>query len=120
MLKWEDLTTYQKAAFWIAIGIIGWLAPEIALLLHFGGIEVVFAFLACYCTPIIRQLQAYYGELKHVLALAYVTLQTSALATPRVFWVQAAFCLTAISLTGSIAFSASFFMPGMMFNSLLT
>ena len=120
MIKWEDLNWYQKAAFWLVIGIVGWFSPEIALLFHFGGVEVVFAFLAAYMIPIIRQIQAFIAKVKEAVALTYFPYQTSASAKPKVFFVQAVFCTTAFALTGSLAFSAFFFMPGLALNGVLT
>jgi len=120
MIKWEDLNWYQKAAFWLVIGVVGWFSPEIALLFHFGGVEVVFAFLAAYTIPIIRQIQTYIAKAKEAAALAYFAYQTSASAKPKVFFVQAAFCIVAFALTSSVAFSAFFFMPGLALNGVLT
>ena len=65
MIKWEDLNVYQKTAFWLFIGIVGWFSPEIALLFQFGGIEVVFAFLAVYTIPIIRQVCTVFDKAKY-------------------------------------------------------
>lgn len=119
MIKWEALTVYQKAAFWIAIGIVGWFSPEIALLFHFGGIEVVFAFIAIYSMPIIRLLQSYLSKAREIARLVYCTCQSSASAQQKVFFVQSAFCTAAFMLTGSIAFSAMYFMPGLVLNGFL-
>lgn len=118
-MKWEDLNGYQKAAFWTFIGIAGWFAPEIALLFHFGGIEVTFAVLAMYFMPVLRKIHAHYLMLKEQMALAYLSFQTSASAKPKVFLIQASFCTLAFICTGSFVFSAIFFMPGLIFNGLL-
>ncbi|MBD3586422.1 hypothetical protein HHX48_11790 [Salinimonas sp. HHU 13199] len=120
MIKWEDLSWQQKAAFWIVIGVVGWFSPEIALLFHFGGIEVVFAFLAFYLIPILRQIQTYYFKFRQALTLAIVTYQSSAAAKPRVYFTQAVFCSVAFMLTGSVVLSAAFLMPGMLVNGFLT
>ncbi len=119
MLKWEDLSWQQKAAFWVAIGIVGWFSSEIALLFHFGGIEVVFAFIALYSLPILRQIQAHYYKFRQALTLAIVTYQSSASAKPRVYFTQAVFCSAAFALTGSVALPAIFFMPGMLMSNVL-
>ena len=120
MSKWEDLNWYQKAAFWCAIGVIGWFSPEIVLLFQFGGIEVVFAFVAYYCLPILRQIHSFVAKIKEVSSIAYATYQTSASAKPKVFFVQATFCTAAFVLTGSVAFACLFLMPSMVFNGVLT
>ncbi|TPV60042.1 hypothetical protein FJ444_07800 [Aestuariibacter sp. GS-14] len=120
MIKWEDLNVYQKAAFWLAVGVVGWFSPEIALLFHFGGIEVVFAFIAIYSIPILKQIQCYLQKVKDGVNLAYCTYQASASAKPKVFFVQALFCTAAFVLTGSVALSALYFMPGLVLNGVLT
>jgi hypothetical protein len=51
MKNWEDLTLLQKAIYGVAIVCIAAFAPEIAILVQFGGIEVAFAFLAMYLMP---------------------------------------------------------------------
>ncbi len=56
MKNWEDLTLIQKAVIGIAIIAFGALAPEVAMLLNFGGIEVAFAFLL-----FLRSNQSYFG-----------------------------------------------------------
>ncbi|MBO1255383.1 hypothetical protein J3L16_06760 [Alteromonas sp. 5E99-2] len=119
MIQWEDLKWYQKAAFWFVIGIVGWFAPEIALLFHFSGIEVVFAFVAMYYTPILRQIQNLYRQFKESLSLAVITFQSSACAKPKVYFLGVSFCCVAFAFTSSIAFSAIFFMPGLVLNGVL-
>lgn len=119
MLKWEDLSWYQKTAFWCFIGIVGWFAPEIALLFHFGGIEVVFAFLAVYTLPLTSRLQHYFRKFSASLAIAVLAFQHSASARPQVYFAQAAFCCMAFALTGSALFCTAFLMPGILFNGLL-
>jgi hypothetical protein len=120
MMKWEELNGYQKAAFWLFIGLIGWFAPEIALLFHFGGIEVTFAFLALYFTPLMAQIKRHYSNFKDSFALAYVTIRHSSKAKSKVYFTQAIFCTVAFVLTSSVAFSAIFFMPSLMLNEVLT
>lgn len=119
MIKWHELNKYQKAAFWCLIAIVGWFSPEIALLFHFGGIEVVFAFLAMYSLPIIRVVRSYFLKIKENLLLAYVSFQKSASGKPNVFLMQTAFCCLAVALTGSFSFAIVFLMPGMMLNNML-
>ncbi|HCV05217.1 MAG TPA: hypothetical protein DG048_21510 [Pseudoalteromonas sp.] len=120
MIEWQCLNWYQKAAFWLFIGIAGWFLPEIALLFHFGGVEVVFACLAAYTTSIVGQIKVYISEFKKTLSLAYFFYQTSPSTKPKVFFVQAVFCSTAFVLTGSLAFSAFFFALGFVLNGFLT
>lgn len=123
MMKWEDLNVYQKTAFWLFIGLVGWFSPEIALLFQFGGIEVVFAFLAVYTIPIIRQVCTFFAKAKYktkqVMRLAYCTYESSASAKPSVFFVQATFCALAFFITGYIAFAAFFLMPSLLLNGML-
>ncbi|WP_288346164.1 hypothetical protein [uncultured Pseudoalteromonas sp.] len=119
MIKWHELNKYQKAAFWCLIAIVGWFSPEIALLFHFGGIEVVFAFLAMYSLPIIRVVRSYLQKIREKLLLAYVSFQKSASGKTNVFLMQTVFCCIAVALTGSFSFAMVFLMPGMMLNNML-
>ncbi|MBT0587181.1 hypothetical protein [Alteromonas oceanisediminis] len=114
-MKWNDLRGYQKAAFWNAIVFATLFAPEITLLLHFGGIEVVFAFIAYYFSPLFSQIQVFLTKIQ----IAAASYQNSASAKPKVFFVQAAFCSLAFVTTGSIAFAGVFFMPSLAFNGVL-
>ncbi|OFC69398.1 hypothetical protein [Alteromonas confluentis] len=119
MRNWEDLSLLQKLAVGLGILAIGMLAPEIAMLVQFGGIEVAFAFLLFFFKPALVWLQHHYRVTQNALALAVVTLRHSASARPAVFGCQAIFCVTAFMLTGSVVFATSFFMPGLLFNNLL-
>ncbi len=119
MIKWEDLTFFEKAAFLTVIGVVGCFSPEIALLFHFGGVEVVFAFVAFYFLPILRQVHGYYLEIRTAFILTVSAYQTSTSAQPKVYFVQATFCSLAFVLTGSVALSAAFLLPGLVGNSLL-
>lgn len=118
-MKWNELTWQQKTVVWVLIAIAGCFAPEIALLVHFGGMEAAFAFLFVFFTPALLWLKHHYQKLRDSLALAVVSWQTSASAKPRTFLVQASFCCIAFAMTGSGVFALSFFMPGMLFNSML-
>ncbi|MEL7798205.1 hypothetical protein V6D52_08235 [Idiomarina loihiensis] len=95
------------------------LAPEFAMLVQFGGIEVAFAFLLLYLKPTLIWLQGKYNKLESQLFTAYLSLTQSASTKPSIFITQAAFCCTALALTGSMAFSFSFFMPALLFNAVL-
>lgn len=119
MKRWEDLTFVQKTVIGLAIFAMAVFAPEIALLVQFGGIEVAFAFIAMYLLPITRLLGSIYQKLRSKLELASVIIQTSATAKPKVFFVQAAFCVAAFMLTGSISFAYLFFIPSMVLNGAL-
>lgn len=119
MTHWQDLKWYHKALFWSFVGLVGWFAPEIALAFHFGGIEVVFAIVVMYYTPILRQIQSLCTELKKSLSFAAITLQHSATAKPKVYFLGASFCCVAFFLTSSVAFSAIFFLPGFVLNGIL-
>lgn len=119
MKNWEDLSLLQKLAVGLCIIAIGIIAPEIAMLLQFGGIEVAFAFLLFFFRPALIWLQHHYRIMQDALSLALVTLRQSASARPAVFGCQAVFCVAALMLTGSVIFASGFFMPGLLFNNLL-
>ena len=119
MKIWEDLTFVQKAIVGTSILCVAVLAPEIALLVQFGGIEVAFAFLALYLAPALRQINLSYKKVKYIVSLVLISYQTSASAKPKVFFVQAAFCCIGFAVTGSLAFSVFFFMPSIVLNGVL-
>lgn len=117
--NWEDLTFSQKCVVGIVLLALALLAPEFAMLIQFGGIEVAFAFLLLYLKPTLMWLQAKYSKLENQLFTAYLSLTQSASTQPSVFITQATFCCAALALTGSMAFSFSFFMPALLLNSVL-
>ena len=119
MKNWEDLSLLQKLGVGLGILAIGILAPEIAMLVQFGGIEVAFAFLLFFFKPALVWLDHYYRIAQGALTLAIITLKHSASARPAVFGCQAVFCVAALMLTGSVVFASGFFMPGLLFNNLL-
>lgn len=119
MKNWEDLTLLQKIFFGSFILTIAVLAPEFALLIQFGGIEVAFAFLLIYLKPAISWFEAKYSQLESRVLLAYFSFKQSASTKPSVFITQAAFCCLALFITGSAALSFTFFMPALLFNSVL-
>lgn len=119
MRNWEDLTLMQKLIIGAGILMLGMFAPEIALLVHFGGIEVAFAFLLFYFNPILNWLAARVEDVNEILTTAFVSYASSASARPKIYATQAVFCCLAFALTGSLAMSVGFLMPGMLFNPLL-
>lgn len=119
MKNWEDLTFIQKALIGIGILAIAAFAPEIALLLQFGGIEVAFAFLLLAFQPLIIWFHRAFAQIKNITNLAIISIRHSQSASPRVFVLQATFCCLAFALTGSGVFAFSFFMPGMLLNGVL-
>lgn len=119
MKNWEDLTFVQKVVIGIGILAIAVFAPEIALLLQFGGIEVAFAFLFLASQPLITWIHRSYAQIKDIANVAITSLSHSKSATPRVFALQSTFCCIAFALTGSDIFAFSFFMPSMLLNGLI-
>jgi hypothetical protein len=119
MKNWEDLTFVQKALIGICIVAVAAFAPEIALLLQFGGIEVAFAFLLVAFQPFSAWLQRTYVQLRNIMSIAAISIRHSNSAKPSVFALQASFCCLALALTGSGVFAFSFFMPGMLLNGVM-
>ena len=119
MKNWEDLSLFQKLIIGVIIIDVAMLAPEIALLLQFGGIEVAFAFLLFSLKPILALAQNYYSKIENVVSLAIFSWRYSASARPSVFALQASFCVVALAISGSTLFAASFFMPALLFNGAL-
>lgn len=119
MKNWEDLSLLQKLIIGIAILVVAVIAPEIAMLLQFGGIEVAFAFILFSLKPIFHVIRNCYSKIESVAALVVVSWRHSASARPGVFALQASFCLLALATSGSTLFAISFFMPGLLFNGAL-
>ena len=118
-MRWEQLSWYQKAAVWCFVGVVGWFAPEIALLVHFGGIEAAFAFLFVFFTPAYVWLKNFIADFKKHLAILTSSIKRSACARPSVFALQAGFCCGAFFVTSSAVFAVSFFMPAILLNGVL-
>ena len=121
MKNWEGLTFVQKALVGICIVAVAAFAPEIALLLQFGGIEVAFAFLLVAFQPFSAWLQRTYVQLRNIMSIAAISIRQSNSTKPSVFALQASFCCLALALalTGSGVFAFSFFMPGMLLNGVM-
>ncbi len=119
MKNWEDLTFIQKVTIGISILVVAAFAPEIAILIQFGGIDVAFAFLLIAFQPILAWLQRFHVQFKNIISLALTSIRYSNSAKPNVFALQASFCFIAFVLTGSGVFAFSFFMPGMLLNGVL-
>lgn len=119
MKNWEDLSIIQKLIIGVAIIAVAVIAPEIAMLLQFGGIEVAFAFLVFSLKPVLHFVQNSYSKLENIAALVVISWRHSASARPAVFALQASFCFLALAFTGSSFFAVSFFMPGLLLNGAL-
>lgn len=119
MKNWEELSLFQKLIIGFAIIAVAVLAPEIAMLLQFGGIEVAFTFLLFCLKPALDVIQNWYTKFERIAATVVISWRHSASAKPSVFAIQASFCLLAIAMTGSSFFAVSFFMPGLILNGAL-
>jgi hypothetical protein len=119
VFKWEDLSLLQKLLFWFAIVVVAVIAPELALLVHFGGIELAFAFLVVYFKPLLTWLVAKYAKLQDFTAISGASIRGSASMSPKVFFTQGSFCMLAIVVTGSVTFSLCFFIPALLLNTAL-
>lgn len=95
------------------------IAPEIGLLWQFGGIDIAFSALVLSLIPVVRVAKHYWRRVIEEIALGVGVLVDSASANPRVFALQASFCVIAFALTGSVSLSAVFFTPGLLLNNLL-
>ena len=73
MKNWEDLSIIQKLIIGVAIIAVAVIAPEIAMLLQFGGIEVAFAFLVFSLKPVLHFVQNSYAKLENIAALVVIS-----------------------------------------------
>jgi hypothetical protein len=119
MSNWKDLSLIKKVAIGLLIAVSAFAAPEMMMLLDFGGMELAFSFLLVYCKPFIVWLQPKINWIFAQISIAKVGFLSSALFQPRVFATQAVFCSIAMILTGSLVLSVSFLLPALLVNGLL-
>ncbi|WP_417762546.1 hypothetical protein [Shewanella sp.] len=96
--------------------IVAAILPEIAFVIHLGGMDVAFALIFASFAPFIVWASGKLASLKSAVILAYVAYRQSASAKPSVFALQASFCVIALR-TGAMAIA--FFMLGMVLNGVL-
>ena len=119
MRNWESLSLIQKVAIGLLITIAAAFAPELMMLVDFGGIELAFSYLLVYFKPIIVWLQETLKWASSHIGIAKVAISNSALFQPKVFTTHAVFCTVAMVLTGSFVLSTAFFLPALMANGIL-
>ena len=119
MRNWEELSFTNKLIVGLLIIIAASFAPELMLLVDFGGIELAFTFLLLYCKPLITWLTAKYSVMTYHANIARVAFINSTFFQPRIFVAQAVFCCLVVLITGSVIFSTGFLLPGLLVNGLL-
>lgn len=119
MSNWKELGIIQKVILGLFIAVSAFLAPEVMLLLDFGGMELAFGFLLVYCKPLIIWLQPKINWVTSQVNIIKIGFLNSALCQPKVFTTHAAFCSVAMVLTGSFVLSVGFLLPALLANSML-
>jgi Na+/pantothenate symporter len=119
MRNWENLSLIQKVVIGLLITIAAAFAPELMMLVDFGGIELAFSFLLVYCKPLIVWLQPKVNWVSSQINIAKAAFLNSALCQPKVFTTHAVFCSVAMVLTGSFVLSIALFLPALMANGIL-
>ncbi len=119
MSNWKDLSLIQKVVIGLLIAVSAFAAPEMMMLLDFGGMELAFGFLLVYCKPFIVWAQPKINWVSSQINIAKVGFLNSALFQPKVFTTHAVFCSVAMILTGSFVLSVGFFLPALLANGLL-
>ncbi|MCC2604512.1 hypothetical protein [Planctobacterium marinum] len=118
-MNWNNLNILQKLIVGFIILLIAATTPELMLLVDLGGIELAMTALVWYLRPVIAWMHLKCRRIKEVFFILQITLKRSAWCQPKVFVTQAAFSVTALFLTSSLALSIFFFIPGILFNSAL-
>jgi hypothetical protein len=119
MSNWKVLSLLQKVVLGLLIIVTAAVAPEMVLLLDFGGIELAFSFLLLYYKPLYIWLQSKFHWAYSQIKLVCVVFFNSGLFQPKVFTTHAAFCLVAMLVTGSLVLSVGLFLPAMLVNGML-
>ncbi len=119
MRNWKDLSLIQKVVIGLLIAVSAFAAPEMMMLLDFGGMELAFGFLLVYCKPFIVWAQPKINWVSSQINITKVGFLNSALLQPKVFTTHAVFCSVAMILTGSLVLSVGLFLPALLANGLL-
>lgn len=119
MNQWKQLNIVQKACIGLFILIVAAFLPELAFFVQLGGTEFALGALAVYFLPVVARCRQFAQKAKAVTAMAVLSYQLSASSQPRVFALQATFCVIAFAMTGSMPIALSLFMPGVLFNHVL-
>ena len=119
MRNWESLSLIQKVAIGLLITIAAAFAPELMMLVDFGGIELAFSYLLVYFKPLVVWLKHKVKVVSEHINISKVAFSNSALFQPKVFTTHAVFCSVAMVLTGSFVLSTAFFLPALMANGIL-
>ena len=119
MRNWRVLSLIQKVILGLLILVAAAIAPEIVLLLDFGGIELALSFLLLYYKPLYLWLQSKFHWVYSQIKLFCIIFFNCGLFQPKIFTTHAVFCLVAMFVTGSLAFSVGLFLPAMLVNGIL-
>ncbi|QPG04521.1 hypothetical protein IT774_09720 [Salinimonas marina] len=120
-MKWHALGLTGKIVIGTAILGAALIAPELALLLQFGGIETAFAYSLLWVAPLLaktrvvsRQVSSVIAHLSTVAGALWHSLPYRAISRPDVFSAQSLCCLVAWGLTGSVSLALLCYMPGLL------
>jgi hypothetical protein len=114
MNNWKDFSLIKKIIIGLLIAIVAIAAPEIMILVNLGGMEMTLGFLLLYYKSVFELLKTK-QELVYIwLKVAYAAFMNSAVLKPKMFTIQAIFCIVALSLTDSLALSIAFFLPALI------
>ncbi|WP_448564109.1 hypothetical protein [Thalassotalea ganghwensis] len=116
---WSKLGVIQKCFFIAAMAVIIPFAPELMLIVDFGGIELAFGFLLLYYQPILLRICAIKTKIGKFITHCIAGVKASALTRPRIYLVHSAFTCGAFIITGSLAFSLVFLMPTLLVNGVI-
>jgi hypothetical protein len=113
MKSWHTLSKKQTFVAVLILMFIIPFAPEMAMILDWGGIEMLVTCLFLYFKPLLDWLGEQLTQLRYRLYIAKQAIAQSALLKPKTFAVHAVACSCVMALTGSLLLSAVFLFPMM-------
>jgi hypothetical protein len=112
-LNWKDLSLIKKLIIGSLIIGTATLAPELMIIMNIGGIDLAFASLLFYYRPIIDWIKCKKQLVIDELKIARQIIMASAVTKPKVYTLNAIFCMLFVFTTGSLLFSISLFLPAL-------
>ncbi len=116
MKDWKELSLTKKALIGIAILLVAAIAPELMILVDVGGIELAFSFLLFQYKPLLEWFKHKSENLIVDLKIAKAIILSRALARPKIFTLNVAYCTVMMLMTGSLFLFYGFFLPALFVN----
>ena len=115
---WKSLGVIPKVMFILVITAIIPFAPELMLIVDFGGMELVFGFLMIYYQPIILRIKRVIASIEQTFVLLSIAVKNSLIVQPKVYLTHSIMSVCVLFFTGSLMYSVALFMPVLMMNGM--